>query len=180
MHFSRRAWRRACKQLGGSSKLVWISASRRHGRSRRQPPSLLVVLRVSLARDTLCSAANMLEKPVLQDQKDTNYKLKNNPEEEDQDLDVTNEARIYLSRASLYGESATWIIKLSRAKEPKLPRPPVGVYIQTTRLRVRKRARRRDVVDAPVATRQAVLAVSQSPRVEPEEACHILGRRCAF
>ena len=52
-------------------------------------------------------------------------------------------------------------IKLSRAKEPKLPRPPVGVYIQTSRRRVRKRARRRDVVDAPVATRQAVLTVSQ-------------------
>ena len=42
-----------------------------------------------------------------------------------------------------------------------MPRPPVGVYIQTSRRRVRKRARRRDVVDAPVATRQAVLTVSQ-------------------
>ena len=44
-----------------------------------------------------------------------------------------------------------------------MPRPPVGVYIQTTHPRVRKRVRRRDVVDAPVATRPSCLGcVSKS------------------
>ena len=83
----------------GLSKLVWISVATSRAFastaavSNRRPARVAGAIRFA-------HSDYLLEKPVLQDQK-TQTKLKNNPEEEDQDLDVTNEARIYLSRASL-------------------------------------------------------------------------------